>query len=126
MCSIDIFAVVIVLLLILLIIHKSAVSSEFLVSDHRPHAYLIYSADPTQCKDCDDLADRFLLSVGRRDRYIAHMWETSVAKQQIATFAKKHNMAINVLPTLVIVYKGMVQDVHEGTEIIRLAMRDMV
>ena len=129
MCSLDIFAVIIILLLVLIIMSKEqqVVKKEFLVRDYRPHAYLIYSSDPAKCSDCTDLADRFLLSVGRKDRYIAHMWniEQPVAKASVDKFAKERKLSFRMMPTMIIERDGIL-DAYEGTEIIRLAIRDMV
>ena len=66
-----------------------------------------------------------LLSVGRRDRYIAHMWDDSTSREAIEKFSKEHKLPISTLPTLVVQRDGIL-DVHKGTEVVRLAIRDMV
>lgn len=127
MCSLDIFAVLIVLLLVLIImtkLKKQEKKKEYLIRDYRPNVYLIYSTDPAQCKDCQDLADRFLLLVGRRDRYVAHIWDVKFAKAAIQKFEKEHQIKIRTLPTMIVERDGVLIP-YEGTEIIRVGIKDI-
>ncbi len=120
MCTLDIFAVLIILLLVLIVVAKEKqTKKEPLVRDFRPHAYLIYSSNDTE------LAERFLLTVGRKDRYIAHMWDVSKSRTKLDEFSKEHKITVRSLPTLIIERDGILT-VHESTPIIRLAIKDLV
>lgn len=126
MCTLDIFAVLIILLLVLIIMAKEKqVKKETLIRDYRPHAYLIYSSDPSQCTDCTDLAERFLLTVGRKDRYVAHMWDVSKSRPKLDEFSKEHKITVTSLPTLIVERDGILT-AHEGTSIIRLVIKDLI
>jgi predicted GTPase len=129
MCSLDIFAVIIILLLVLIIMAKERQkeTKEFLIRDFRPHAYLIYSSDPAKCADCGDLADRFLLSIGRRDRYIAHMWnvENPRARDALNKFVQERHYPVTKFPTLIVERDGILEKT-EGTELVRITIKDMI
>jgi hypothetical protein len=131
MCSIDIFAVIIILLLVLVVLAKIRQvdkKEEFEVKDYRPKAYLIYSSDPAKCEDCFDLADRFLLTVGRKDRYLSHIWDVELPNSKAAAqrLVAEHNLQIRTLPSLVVINDDKVVDMHEGTQLVRLMINDMV
>lgn len=127
MCTLDIFAVIIILFLILIIMakEKKQAKKESMVRDYRPHAYLIYSSDPSQCTNCTELAERFLLSVGRKDRYISHLWDVSKSRTKLDEFSREHKISIKSLPTLIVERDGILT-IHEGTAIIRLVIKDMI
>ena len=127
MCTLDIFAVLIILLLVLIIMakEKQQTKKETLIRDYRPHAYLIYSSDSSKCTDCTELAERFLLTVGRKDRYVAHMWDVSKSRTKLDEFSREHKIAVRSLPTLIIERDGILT-VYEGTAIIRLVIKDLI